>query len=526
MSALAIRGMLQAELRLRLRRTGTLVTLLALVALTWAMVPDPASGQAMISVDGARARYTSTCLALCSALLAALAFGLAGFYLLRGRMGEDLRSGVGMALAATPVGNGVFLLGRWLASVAYLCVLVLVFQLAMLAMHVLRGEGPIEPAIYLQTYGLVLLPVILFSASMALLFDAWGPLTGKAGDVLYMLLFLAQMGAVLAVITRPGQWSPALLVDFAGSGSVVKLLQMALHTNEVSIGSAPFDPALAPLVLPAVPWDAAMAGSRIGCALLAMLPLLPALALFHRYEPQKVRIAARADGVARWSPLALLNRALRPLSRAAAPLYALAARLPGVPGEAVAVLALALSANPAAVAAVLVLQLCGWSVDGAALPGVLIAATAIWGILVSEFSVRDLRYGVDAIAAAAPGGGLRRYGAQWLAALLLGALLTAPVGLRWLAQAPLLAAALASGLCMLAAAAALLGRASRGSRTFLALFLFGLYVATQTRGVPALDVVGFNGAATAASVLWQAAAAVLLGALGCGLAGRTQGGRF
>jgi hypothetical protein len=38
--------------------------------------------------------YTSSALALGSASMASLLFGLAGFYLLRGRMAEDLRSGL------------------------------------------------------------------------------------------------------------------------------------------------------------------------------------------------------------------------------------------------------------------------------------------------------------------------------------------------------------------------------------------------------------------------------------------------
>ena len=66
---------------------------------------------------------------------------------------------------------------------------------------------------------------------------------------------------------------------------------------------------------------------------------------------------------------------------------------------------------------------------------------------------------------------------------------------------PLRAAASAAGILALAALASLLGRCSRTPRTFLVLFLFWLYVASQAIKLPMVDVVGFNGAANMQSVL-------------------------
>jgi hypothetical protein len=85
---------------------------------------------------------------------------------------------------------------------------------------------------------------------------------------------------------------------------------------------------------------------------------------------------------------------------------------------------------------------------------------------------------------------------------------------RWLLIEPTRGVALLTGVLMLAAAASLLGRLSRTPRVFLALFLFGLYVATQVVKSPSWDVVGFNGVATTQSVAIQALAGALLLALG------------
>jgi hypothetical protein len=187
-----------------------------------------------------------------------------------------------------------------------------------------------------------------------------------------------------------------------------------------------------------------------------------------------------------------------------------------VPGEVLAVVALALVSNPAAIVAATVLLAGGCVVEGAALGGWLTAGIVVWGVLVSELSVRDLRNDVDGMSAAAPGGAQRRFAAQLLAGCLLALVFTAPVLLRWLIAEPLRAAALATGVFSMSCAASLLGRLSGGGRTFLALFLFGMYVAVQTVKVPALDVVGFNGVANAVSVMGQLLTGTLVFVLAVG----------
>jgi hypothetical protein len=178
----AIRTLALLEARVRLRRLSTLVTLLAVVALSWMMISDPADGQTLISVRGARVLYTSSAMALGSAALATLLLTLAGFYLLRGRVAEDLRSGTGSVIGASANGGALFVVARWCGGVLYLAALVGAFMATVLLCHVVRGDGPIEPLVYLQTYALVLGPMILFTASCATLFDAWAPLMGKKGD--------------------------------------------------------------------------------------------------------------------------------------------------------------------------------------------------------------------------------------------------------------------------------------------------------------------------------------------------------
>jgi hypothetical protein len=497
-----IRTLALLEARLRLRRLSTLVTLLAVVALSWLMISDPAAGMTLMAVGKARVLYTSSALAMGSAAMASLLFGLAGFYLLRGRMTEDLRSGLAGVIGASQAGNALFVLGRWCGGVLYLSALAGACMATILLCHALRGDGPIELLVYLQTTVLVLGPMLLFAAGCALLFDSWAPLMGKRGDLLYFFMWVAQMGMLPALTEGVGSQPAAIPVDFSGMSAVMTALSAHIDFRNLMLGIADFDRATPPIVLPTWLWTGQLVAMRIVAALLALLPLLLAVRLFHRYSPDRVK-PARSHS--RRSPLAMLNGWLRPLARLAQPLFALSARLPGIAGQAIADVALTLASAPAAIALLLTTQVLALALDVHALAPLVLASVACWGVLASELPTRDGDAGCAMLAAAVPGGAARRYWRQLAASLLLGLMFTGVATLRLAGHDPLRACALLAGVFALSALACLLGRSSGSARTFLALFLFGLYLSVNMNKVPLADVVGFHGIATAVSVLtWLA----------------------
>ncbi|MES2105025.1 MAG: hypothetical protein V4634_13480 [Pseudomonadota bacterium] len=503
------------EVRLRLRRLGSLVVLLALIAIFWSIVPDPNTGTlTLISINHARVLYTSSALAMASAKLFAVLFGLLGFYLLRGRVGEDLHSGVGSVIASTQAGNGLFLFSRWLGGVGYLGCLVAALLVNMLVFHSLRGDGPPQPLVYLQTYFIFLLPVIFFVASSAVLFDSLVPLMGKAGDAIYFLLWTLQFPLLDHFLQgSDGHFAPWMLGDVSAAGmSLVMLsLKLGLPVSAISKGVTSYTPHLQAVALPGVLWPATMVLARCATAGLALLPLLPAIAWFHRFSPDRVK----AGNARNWrSPLQLINRWLRPLARIMPPWPKLAAALPGIWGQAFADVALALLSSPAMIAALMAALASSLIAHIDSLPAVLVAAVAAWGMLVSDISTRDFQADTEALTGAAPGGVVQRYLRQLLAAGMLGLLFMGVIALRWAFHDPLRAVALAAGVLSLSAVATLLGRCSRSPRCFLVLFLFWLYVANNVPVAPMIDVVGFNGVANAGSILIQlciGVAAILAG---------------
>ena len=505
MNGHALRTVALTELRLRLRSTATLVTLLAVMVLSWIMIADPAGGSTLLSVHGARVRYTSVALALGTAGQTGLLFGLIGFYLLRGRAAQDVRSGVGAVIGASIDGGALFLLGRWLGGVLYLGALLTASMATVMLAHAVRGEGPIEPAVYALTYLLVFAPLVVFTASCATLCDHWAPLMGKGGDLLYFLVWVAQL-ATLPLLTTGHAAPIVLLLDFTGLSGVIMALASQVDVAHMSLGIAEFDATQALLTLAPYPWTGAMAALRACSAALALLPLLAAFFLYHRFSPDRVKPGRSR---ARRSPLALMNGALRSLARLCQPLFVLAARLPGTAGQVLADVTLTLAAAPAAIAVLLGVQVAALVLGATALAPLLLGGVAFWGVLVSELATRDNAARCAAMSAPVAGGAARRYWRQLAATFLLGLLFTGLAGLRVALHAPQLALALLVGLFALSALASFLGSSSGSARPFLVLVLAWLYVCINAVSVPLVDAIGVNGVATLASIgAWGAAGVI------------------
>lgn len=521
MNTVLYRALVVNEWRLRSRRVSSLVVLLAVVALSWLMVLDPRSGLAMMVVHKQRMAYESATLAFGTTLMASLLFGLAGFYLARGRVQEDLRCGVAGVLAATPVGNAQLLGARWLGAFGFLLSLGGAVMLTVWVLQLVRGEGPLQPLPYLQMLALGLAPGLMWCASVAVLADAWAPLMGRRGDVLYWVLWVLQSAFLPATL---GQGSVRLtgwqVFDVQGLSPLLVALSRLLDVQQVSVGGGRFDTALPVLHMPDGLWTPELVALRIGAMVVAVLPLAAAAGLFHRYAPDRVRPVTPAG---RRRLAGMLHRLLGPLvwlwRAGVGQLLRAAARVPGVAGRLLADLGLVLLGQPVLGYALVAGMVAATWVPPAALPGVLAATLAAWGLAVADISAVEWQGGTAALTAALPGGAReRRWRRAWVA-VGLGWGVALPTLLRWAPAQPGAVVACLGGVAFLSVAGVVLGELTRGSRTFLALFLFALYLNLQRTGLPGLDLLGLAGDATAASSACYAALA------GAGLLALMAGGR-
>lgn len=498
-------ALVQTELRLRLRRLSTVVVLLATLALSWLVVSDPRKGSAMMVVHKTRMAYESGTVAFGSASMASALLGLLGFYLVRGRSELDLRSRVAGVLATTPCGTARLLASRWIGALAYLLLLQGALVLGGCVLQLIHGEGPLQPLVFLQTYALMLTPSLMLATSFALLADSWGPLMGRRGDVAYFFVWAAQFVVLPATLAEGAiALSPLQALDATGLAAGATQVALLVGTNHISIGGSPFDPALPMLHFPAGFWSAELVSLRGASSALAMLLALPAVWVFHRFDPQRVRGAAarrptwlsrvgrRLISPARWPGLRLLE---------------LSQRLGGRLGGWLAEISLTLITNAWVALAWVVLIVMGQVLPGEQLPSLLAAACALWGLAISDLSARDASSATVGLVATLPGGAVGAFWRQGFATFGLGLLLMLPVALSMHDASTLLT--MLCGLAMMSGLACVLGGATRSGRTFLALHLFALYVVVQVRDVAWLDLFGFNGSADAASRMLFTAGALL-----------------
>lgn len=496
-----IRVLCLNEVRLRMRRLSSLFAVMAMIAISWAMIVDPQTGSSMMAINKARVLYTSSALAMGSASLLSFLLALIGFYLVRGRIVEDLRSGIGSVIASTPVSNSLFLFSRWLGGVAYMLSLVLVAMCAIMVLHAIRGDGPIQLWVYVQTYLLVLGPMTVFAVSAAILFDSLPVLMGKAGDFAYFIAWIMQISIVSKIEElSAGNLSPWLLLDFSGLVTTIFTLKTYLMTSNFSLGSSTFDPQVMPITLPVIMWSWQMALMRFGSAALALCLLLPAIPLFHRFSPDKVK---QAHARKRRSPLKILNTWSRPLAKQVQALFIWSAQSANFFGQVLADIALTLVYAPFSILVIVVVTTLSALISLQALPGLTVFAVAFWGVLISDVSTRDFQAAIEGMTAAVHGGAMRRYLRQLSATMVLGFLFVGVILFRLSFAQPLMALALAVGIVSMSACATCLGKVSNTSKTFMSLYLFTLYIATQADKVPLLDIFGFNGVATSVQVLMQ-----------------------
>jgi hypothetical protein len=389
-----------------------------------------------------------------------------------------------------------------------LAILLLGLLATTLIFHLLHGEGAIDLMMYLQTYCLLLLPSIFFVSACALLFESVPFLMGKFGDVLFFCIWVAQITLVAAVLdhdtARNTGFVPVFALDFLGIGSAMMALTNQLHTTHIAVGMAPFDPTLASISFTDLRWPLSMLAMRASAATLALFPVLPALLLFHRFSPDRVKASHSAG---RRNLLALINARLRPLVYLVQPLFTLAQRSPGWLAHIVAEIAVSFTSFPIAVIGLALSYLFSVLAPLNQLPAMLAAMTAFWGIFISDISCRDHRAQLTGMVCAINGGGQAQNSRQLFAAFSIGLLFAIPIIVRQilnqsvpLEQIGISVASLITGLFSLSALANLFGRCTGSARLFMALFLFALYAALNAKYIPNLDAVGFNGVANLHSI--------------------------
>jgi len=135
-------------------------------------------------------------------------FSLAGFYIVKNAIQMDRATGVGPVLAATPVRNVEYVLGKWLANTALLSAMVLVIVIGAAGMQIVRGEDRhVQPLVLAAPFLIVTLPSLALASAAAVLFEAVPFLAGGFGNLVFFFAwigFFAGAAVISRATRRPG----------------------------------------------------------------------------------------------------------------------------------------------------------------------------------------------------------------------------------------------------------------------------------------------------------------------------------
>jgi hypothetical protein len=500
-----IAAIVRTDFLLRFRRVSTVVVFLLLSAFAYLWVPAPSTGRTLIQINGQRAIYNSGALGLATASLGMIFVGLFGYYVISNAIRRDITSRCGFVIAATPMRSIEYLLGKFCGNLAFLVTFLGGFMLSSMAMLLVRGEARLEPLVFVRQYFLLASPAIVLVSATAVFFESVRFLSGKFGDVVYFFLFMTFIGLVAGNEASGGRIPWARCFDFSGFGFLISEMQHTLHTESVSIGSSPFDPAKPTIVFPGLTMTRDWLIPRI-VSLILPLTLLPAAALvFHRFDPVRI---GRTTGTSHRKWLSKLQSLLKPFSRRVVALLMIPVRSNSFAAAVWQDAVLTFTLSPIALIALVVMSFVGLR------SGNLSIVFAVLAIVICDVATRDVRAGTVVSLYAAPRlrerFALWKFGSTCLTSLLF---CLAPLVAAMATGSPRFLALIVA-LVFISALATLLGVVTQNAKTFIVVFLSFWYLVVNDKGAtPMLDFAGFNHVATPRTIATYAIvgiAAILL----------------
>ena len=434
-----------ADVRDRTRRPGYLVSLLVMLWLGQHMLPPNGAAYRTFTLDDVyRPVYNAAWVGTVTAMLTGVWFVFFGFYLVKGSVERDRRTGVGQVLAATRMSSLVYLFARALGNLLVFATQAAAVALAALVQQQLLGEDRrVDLAATLLPFLTITTPLAVFAAAAAVLFDCVRWLRGGFGNVVWFFVLPALMASTRVDDPRGTVWS-----DVTGSRVVVedvRRVMINLHPDaatrpaSVSMGanfSAKFrDQKAVTFEWPGMRWNARSLASRLPWMLLSVLVVFAAAIPFDRFAAAPRPAAERARWP--WSPMrAPRGRTpARVLSPAALTVAPQGFRMFGVVRAELALLLKEQSGWWYVVLAGLLIAEC--LVPLASVRTVVLPIVSFWPALVwSALGSREQRHATGGVLFSCPQPAVRLLPAAWLAGALVMLIAGAPalVRLAWVGE--------------------------------------------------------------------------------------------
>lgn len=470
-------SVLKADYLQRFRGQKFGLVLLATAFFAFLLFPGTDAGYSLINLYGYRGLYNSAWMGDFLAIVNSMFMPLFGFYLFKSAIALDRKTKVDMLLKSSPLKNRHYIFGKWLSNVSLILTLVLLMNIVAVLKQFYLGESyQFDLMALLGNQVFLSLPLLLMTASLALLFESLPILRGGIGNMIYVFLWVS-----MPSVSMEGESGARTIVDKMASA----IPEGERLTQGIATGNELIDTPLATFEWTGFPLEAEVLLSSLYATAFALALLIISLLVFrHRFEGIKIGnlikkkskkpIAKTITRDASLTPLGALKRRFGAfqLLRGELRLMFRSHHLAWY-GGVVLLTVLALVLNPEQVTTII------------------LPVTALWGTLIfSQMGCRDFKNHTEVLVGCTVYGETQRLSAGWLAGVFLQLTLFAGLFTRFYLEGQLnsipilLVAAL-----FIPAMAICLGRITSSSRTFEFLFMLILYIGPIDRA-PAVDFLG------------------------------------
>jgi hypothetical protein len=184
--------LMRADFLERVRRYSFLMTLGLALYLGYVV----SVGQLKLWVDSSRGIYNSPWVGVVMALVINTFLSIAGFYVVKGSVERDRRTGVGQILATTPMSKPLYTLGKAASNFAVLLAMVAVLAVMAFVAQLVAGEDTtLQAGKLLAPLVVFCIPMMALVAAFAVLFETLPGLRGGFGNIAWFFLWVGLMPA-------------------------------------------------------------------------------------------------------------------------------------------------------------------------------------------------------------------------------------------------------------------------------------------------------------------------------------------
>ncbi len=247
-------------------------------------------GRLVLKIGEYRGIFNSAWTGSLMALVCTSFLTLVGFYIVKNTIERDRDSGVGQILAATPLSNTLYCLGKALSNFLVLATMVALLVPAGIVTQLVRGEDRhIHLWALLSPFVVLALPAMAFVAALAVLFETIPGLRSGFGNVFYFFFWATLPGISISQHSAAGDiWGFQAVWD---SAAVAAREQTTNYTRDFgmsfNIGGSQLPPISQAFRWEGVHWSGGFLLSRVIWMLVAAGLAMLAAVFFNRFDPAR-----------------------------------------------------------------------------------------------------------------------------------------------------------------------------------------------------------------------------------------------